>query len=71
MAVTNLTTAGAALTLSLTCRERWEVVVEHETLIATSHYTVDHLLVELCAEGDGSERHCLTTLEDSTSVRHW
>ena len=70
MAVANLTTAGTALALSLTGRERWEVVVEHETLIAACHHTVDHLLVELCAEGDRSERHGLTALEDSTSVGH-
>ena len=70
MTVANLTTTGTALALSLTGRERWEVVVEHETLIAACHHTVDHLLVELCAEGDRSERHGLTALEDSTSVGH-
>jgi hypothetical protein len=70
VAVTNLTTAGAALCLSLTGRERWEVVVEQETLIAAVTHTVDHLLVELGAECTGSQRHRLTTLEDSGSVRH-
>ena len=71
MAVTDLTTAWAALALCLASGERWEVVVEQEALVALAHHAVHHLLVELCAESDGSERHCLSALEDCASVRHW
>ncbi len=70
MAVANLTTAGAALRLSLTRRERREVVVEQELLIAAGHHTVVELLIELGAEGNSSQRHGLTALEDSRSVGH-
>ena len=65
VAVANLATAYAALCLSLAGAERWEVIVEQETLIAAVEHTVDKLLVELGTECTGSERHRLTTLEDS------
>jgi hypothetical protein len=54
MAVADLTTTDAALCFGLARRERWEVVVEQETLIAACQGTVDHLLVELGAEGTSS-----------------
>ena len=69
--VTNLTTAYAALSLSLTCREWREVIVKEEALVALLEHTVDKLLIHLCTKSTCRERHSLTTLEDSASVRHW
>ena len=71
MTVTNLTTAYATLSLSLTCREWREVIVKEEALVALLEHTVDKLLIHLCTKSTCRERHSLTTLEDSTSVRHW
>ena len=70
MAVTDLTTAYAALSLSLACAERREVVVEEETLVAALEHVVNELLVHLCAERTGREALCLATGEDGASVRH-
>ena len=59
VAVTNLTTAY-----------RGEVIVEQEALIALVEHIVNQLLVELGTQRTGRERLCLTTGEDSASVRH-
>ena len=55
MAVTNLTTAYAALGLGLTCAERGEVIVEQELHIAALQHIVDELLVKLGAESTSRE----------------
>ena len=70
MSVSDLTTAYTTLCLSLTRRERREVVVEQETLITACEHVVDELLIELRTQCTGRERHRLTTLEDRASVRH-
>ena len=69
VAVTNLTTAYAALCLSLTRGEGGEVVVEQEAHVAAVEDIVHELLVELRAEGDGGQGLCLATREDAASVR--
>ena len=56
MTVANFTTAYATLSLGFTRRERWEVVVEEETLIVLVQYIVNELLVELGSERTGRER---------------
>ena len=70
MAVTNLATAYTALSLGLTGREGWEVVVEQEALIASLQHVVYQLLVELGTQSTGRERHGLTALEDGATVGH-
>jgi len=70
VAVTNLTTAYAALSLSLACAERGEIIVQEELHIALVEHVVNKLFVELGAEGDGGQRLCLATGEDRASVRH-
>ena len=70
MAVTNLTTSYAALSLSLTGAEGREVVVEKELHIALVEYVVDKFLVEFRSEGASRKALRLATGEDGTSVRH-
>ena len=65
VAVTDLAAAGAALRLGLASGKAGEVVVQREILGAFHHSTVEGLLVEFGAEGDGHEGLCLTTGEHS------
>ena len=71
MAVTNLTTAYTALSLSLARCEWWEVVVEQEAHLAAIQHIVHNLLIEFRTQCTGRKRLCLTTGEDSRAVRTW
>ena len=53
MAVTDLTTTYATLSLGLTCTERGEVIVQQEFHIAMLQHIVNKLLVEFCTESTG------------------
>ncbi len=70
MTVTNLTTAYAALGLGLTRAERGEVIVEQEAHVALVEHIIYHLLIKFRTEGNSRERLCLTTGEDTASMRH-
>ena len=53
--MTNLTTAYAALGLSLTSTEWGEVIVEEEAHVALVEHIVNHLLIELGTQRTGRE----------------
>ena len=69
MAVSNLTTAYAALCLGLAGGEGREVVVKQETLVFAYENVVNQFLVQFGTQRTGSQGLCLTTGEDGTSVR--
>ena len=68
MAVTDFTTAHAALRLGLSRGERREVIVQQETHLALVEYFVDNLLVQLRTERTGRKRLGLATRKDGRSV---
>ena len=45
--------------------------MKEEALVALLEHAIDKLLIHLSTESTCRKRHSLTTLEDSTSVRHW
>ena len=69
VAVTNLTTACAALRTGFAGGEGREVIVKQEAVGTVVQHIVDDLLVQFRAQGDGGERLCLTTCEEGRSVR--
>ena len=70
MTVTDLTTTDATLSLSLSRTERWEVIMQQETLVALVEHVIHEFLIELGTQGDRCQRLCLTTGEDRASMRH-
>ena len=68
IAVTDLTTGGAADTFHLTHAVGREVVVQQETVGALDHGAVDDLLVELGAERAGGQRLRFAASEDGGTV---
>ena len=67
--VTDFTTAHTTLRLRLARRERREVIVQQETLLAMNEHLIDQLLVLLRTQGTSRQGLRLTTGEDSRSVR--
>ena len=62
--MTNLTTTYAALSLGLTRTERWEVIVQQETLITVLQHIVNEFLIKFRTQGTGAQRLRLTTGKD-------
>ncbi len=61
--VTNLTTTNKTETLDLTDAERWEVVVQKETLVRLRIDPIDHLPIFGRPESGGHKRLRLTPRE--------
>jgi hypothetical protein len=64
VAVANLTTAYAALSLGFARREGGKVVVEEEAVVTLTERVIDHLLVEFRAERTGDKGLSFTACED-------
>ena len=69
--MSDFTTADTSLCLSLTCRERREVIVENELLCLTDKHLIHFLHIKLGSESYSSQRLCLTTCENSGTVSAW
>ena len=66
--MSDFTTAYTSLCLSLTCRERREVIVENELLCLTDKHLIHFLHVKFGSEGNTCKRLCLTTSENSRTM---
>ena len=69
VSVTDFTATYATLRLSLTRRERWEVIVKKESLRAVVKHVVNDFLIELSAKCHCCKSLSLTAGEHCRSVR--
>ena len=67
--MTDFTASHTTCSFRFTGRERREVIVKQETLLALSQNLIENLLIELGAESDCSKSLSLATGEHCRSVR--